>query len=89
MPNTVDGSIIGELLLKELPYWQVGVCVVATGDDDMVHVRGEGDHTIASIDCNEYMKESTLPFGDDRMVYDLSTIASKVNAAIKSEHDQL
>lgn len=81
----ISASVIGELLLDELPYWSVGICRVEAEGDDMV-VYGENDHPVARIDTKKHMRES--PF-DGADVVNTEAVAAEVNEAIEWEHDAL
>lgn len=82
----VSSGIIGELLLDEIPYWDVGVCTVKATDHGNIEVRGENDHQVAIVSTDCYT-ESPLP-GEDQ-TKDLPTIAKRVNDVIEDEHNAL
>ena len=85
MTNKISAGLIGELLLGEQEDWYVGVCTV-TVDGDYVHVLGENDHKVGTVDTNAYYVESWLT-GD--AVVDLPAVADEVNAHIDAEHEAL
>lgn len=81
----VDASIIGELILGELPEWYVGVCRLEHNDHGYIRVVGENDLTVGSV-STDHWRESTVNSGE---VHDLGEIAERVNNLIQREHDAL
>lgn len=80
----LTGSLVGELLLGELPEWYVGVCrVIADGDEIVVY--DEDDHGFEVISTDVWT-ESPI---DGEPVKDLQRIAESANRAIQREHREL
>lgn len=92
--NEVDGSIIGELLLDELPEWRLGVCriEVEEGDgeeEEDIVVFGEGDHEVGRVTTDRWKKPEVPEIVDQDEVKALGEIAEQVNRVIKKEHANL
>lgn len=87
MDRKISSSVIGELILGELPFWQAGVCRVEH-DDGAIVVRGENDHPVGSVKLSKYRDKPSV-LGEGRMVLDLSAIADEVNEIAEEEHDEL
>jgi len=84
--NVVDASIVGELLLEELPYWDVGVCTIKVKEQNSdILVYGENNHLLTEVSTDVW-RDGVLT--DDK-VKDLEAIADNVNDAIREEHDAL
>lgn len=82
-PSYVSGSLIGDLILGEVPVWEVGVCRLTYDEGhDKVVVFGEGGDTIRSVACDEYQRESQL---DGSLVVDCTAVAREVNGAVDEE----
>lgn len=85
----IDGSIVGELLLGELPEWHVGVCTLVVYEpedaEEEISVLGDGGHRVGRVSTDVWT-ESDLT-GD--RVKDLAAIAEDVNDLIQREHDAL
>lgn len=82
----VDASIIGELYLDEMPYWDVHVCRIKIDDGDVV-IYSEDGHVIERIEPE--MKPASDLWDDDSEVIDIESVAEKVNEVIELEHSQL
>lgn len=87
----LDGSIVGELLLEELPEWWLGICRVEAqvnnNDDWEVVVYGENNHVIERVDITDYKKPSVLD--PEQEVTDLYRVAQIVNTAVAEEYAEL
>lgn len=86
----VDSSIVGDLLVGELPYWQVGVCKIELReyeqDKDEIMIRGENGHPIGEVELDEWRPSQ---IEEDEEVLDLKVLAEQVNEIIEDEHSEL
>lgn len=83
----VDGGIIGQLLIGELPSWRAGVCDLYPSEDgDSIIVYDTDSGSVANlIDARVYRGAIT----DDGEVIDLPAVAEKVNNSLAEVHNEL